>query len=167
MITYISGGERSGKSSFAQDLALQHSDQPVYLATAKVWDNSFKERVERHQKDRDQRWTNIEEQFNLSQVLPSNRVVVIDCVTLWLTNYFSREKSNRDLALDAAKLEFENLKSYQGHLIFISNEIGMGLHANSIVGRDFVELQGWMNQVIAKQADEAYFMVSGLSLKIK
>lgn len=167
MITYISGGERSGKSSYAQNLALELSDEPIYLATAKAYDGNFEERIKRHQAERDERWTNIEERFELSKVLPSNRVVVIDCVTLWLSNYFSKTKGNRDESLQLIKNEFKKLKDYQGHLIFISNEIGMGTHADTQIGRDFVEVQGWINQHIAKNADEAFFMVSGLPLKLK
>lgn len=167
MITYISGGERSGKSSYAQQMALGLSENPVYLATARVYDGNFEERVKRHQAERDERWTNIEEPVALSQSLPLNRVVVIDCVTLWLSNFFSKTKSNRDEALKLAKAEFEKLKVYPGHLIIISNEIGMGLHGETQIGRDFVELQGWMNQYIAKTADEAYLMVSGLPIKMK
>lgn len=167
MITYISGGERSGKSSYAQKMALELSDNPIYLATAKAYDGNFEERIKRHQSERDERWTNIEERFELSQVLPDNRVVVVDCVTLWLSNYFSKTKGKRDEALALAKTEFEELKKYNGHLIFISNEIGMGTHAETQIARDFVEVQGWMNQHISKSADEAYFMVSGLPLKLK
>ncbi|WP_422362390.1 bifunctional adenosylcobinamide kinase/adenosylcobinamide-phosphate guanylyltransferase [Reichenbachiella sp.] len=167
MITYISGGERSGKSSYAQKMALELSDNPIYLATAKAYDGNFEERIKRHQAERDERWTNIEERFELSSVLPSERVVVIDCVTLWLSNFFSKTKGKRDETLELVKTEFEKLKDYKGNLIFISNEIGMGTHADTQVGRDFVEVQGWINQHIAKAADEAYFIVSGLPLKLK
>ena len=167
MITYISGGERSGKSGFAQNLALELTNEPVYLATAKIWDSDFKARIARHQADRDERWTNVEEHIHLSKVLPTQRIVVIDCVTLWLTNLFSKFKSDKNKAFEYATQEFNQLLKYNGHLIFISNEIGMGLHAHEKVSRDFVELQGWTNQLIAKKADEAYFMVSGLPIKIK
>lgn len=167
MITYISGGERSGKSSYAQKLALSLSDHPVYLATAKVHDGNFKERIKRHQSERDERWINIEEPVELGKVIPENSVVVIDCVTLWLSNIFSKTKANRDEALNMAKQLFEPLLDYDGHLIIISNEIGMGLHADTQLGRDFVELQGWINQYIANGANEAYFMVSGMALKTK
>lgn len=167
MITYISGGERSGKSSYAQKMALELSDQPIYLATAKAYDSNFEERIKRHQAERDERWTNIEERFELSKVLPKDRVVVIDCVTLWLSNFFSKTKGKRDEALELIKAQFDQLKKYEGHLIFISNEIGMGSHADSQVARDFVEVQGWINQHIAQTANQAYFMVSGLPLKLK
>ena len=110
------------------------------MATAKAHDGNFEERIKRHQAERDERWTNIEERFELSQVLPTERVVVIDYVTLWLSNFFSKTKANRDETLELAKAEFDKLKSYQGYLIFISNEIGMGLHGETQVGRDFVEV---------------------------
>lgn len=167
MIIFITGGERSGKSSYAQALALKLTDQPVYLATSKVWDEDFAERVERHRSERDERWTSIEEEISISKVLPENRTVVIDCVTLWLTNYFSKFKGERDTIVEEAKKELNELFKHKGPLIIISNELGMGLHANTKTGRDFVEVQGWINQHIAKSADEVYFMVSGLPLKVK
>ena len=167
MIYYVTGGERSGKSGHAQSLALSLTDSPVYLATAKIWDGSFQERVDRHKADRDERWTNIEEQLEVSKVIPDDRVVVFDCVTLWLTNFFVKFKNDKLESLNAAKEEFDRLKDYNGTLIIISNEIGMGVHAETQIGRDFVELQGWMNQYIAMAADSVTFMVSGLPMKVK
>ena len=87
MIHYISGGERSGKSSFAQKMAEDISKNPFYLATSRIWDEDFKARVKRHISDRDERWTTIEEEKNISAVIPDKATVVIDCVTLWLTNF--------------------------------------------------------------------------------
>lgn len=167
MIHLITGGERSGKSGYAQELALSLTDKPVYLATAKIWDEGFQERVNRHQADRDGRWTNIEEQLEISAVIPLGGVVVFDCVTLWLTNYFVKFKNDKLKSLEAAKSEFDKVKNYNGTLLIISNEIGMGLHGESQMARDFLELQGWMNQYIAKVADSVTFMVSGLPMKVK
>ncbi|UXP32151.1 bifunctional adenosylcobinamide kinase/adenosylcobinamide-phosphate guanylyltransferase [Reichenbachiella agarivorans] len=167
MIIYITGGERSGKSGFAQQLAQDFSDKPYYLATAKKWDQEFEERISRHQSDRDERWTTIEEQIYLGDVLPENTTIVIDCVTLWLTNIFSTQQYERDKSFAQAKEQFLKLIAYEGTLLIISNEIGMGLHADSKMGRDFVELQGWTNQLIAQHADEAYFLISGLAQRIK
>ncbi len=90
MITYIYGGERSGKSGYSQRMALERSDNPVHLATAKVYDGNFEERIKRHQAERDGHWINIEEPLEISRVLPSDRVVVVDCVTLWVSNFFSK-----------------------------------------------------------------------------
>jgi len=167
MIHLITGGERSGKSGYAQKLAEEMSDDPIYLATAKVWDDGFKSRVKRHQADRDSRWQTIEEQTKLSSVLPDNRVVLIDCVTLWLTNYFSQYKGDKERCLEEAKAEFEKLQNYDGTLIIITNEIGMGVHAHNQSTRDFVELQGWVNQHIAKHASKVTLMVSGIPMKMK
>lgn len=167
MIYYITGGERSGKSSYAQKLAESLSDTPYYLATARIWDKDFQKRVDRHVSDRDQRWTTIEEEKDISNVIPENSVVVIDCVTLWLTNYFVDTKYDVQKSLNLAKDEISKLKKINATLIIISNEIGMGIHSEHESGRKFTELQGWTNQEIAKVADKAFFMVSGLALQLK
>ncbi|WP_103072235.1 bifunctional adenosylcobinamide kinase/adenosylcobinamide-phosphate guanylyltransferase [Aquimarina sediminis] len=167
MLYYITGGERSGKSSYAQDLALQLSDSPYYLATSRVWDDNHRQRIDRHIAERDKRWTSIEEEKEISKVIPDHTVVVIDCVTLWLTNYFVDTKNDIKASLSQAKEEFDKLLTINATLIIISNEIGMGVHATTEVGRKFTELQGWMNQHIAKHADRATLMVSGIPVEIK
>ncbi|HAS45436.1 MAG TPA: adenosylcobinamide kinase/adenosylcobinamide phosphate guanyltransferase [Microscillaceae bacterium] len=166
-IYYITGGQRSGKSSYAQNLALELSNTPVYLATSRIWDADHRKRIERHQADRDERWTNIEEEKHVSQLDLHQKVVVMDCVTLWLTNFFSDSKYDVGQSLDAAKAEFDCLITQDFTLIIISNEIGMGLHAESEAGRKFTDLQGWMNQYIAQKSQYATLMVSGLPVKIK
>ncbi|AUC15198.1 adenosylcobinamide kinase/adenosylcobinamide phosphate guanyltransferase [Tenacibaculum sp. SZ-18] len=167
MIYYITGGERSGKSNYAQQLAESLSDTPYYLATSRIWDEDFKTRVKRHVTDRDERWTTIEEEKLISQVIPDNGTVVIDCVTLWLTNFFMDTNNNIEECLIQAKKEISQLSKLNATIIIISNEIGMGLHAQTESGRKFTELQGWINQFIAKTADKAIFMVSGLPLTLK
>jgi len=167
MIYLITGGERSGKSSHARELALKLSDSPIYVATARKWDADFEQRIKRHQNERDQRWTNIEEEKQLGKLALNNQVVVIDCVTLWLTNFYTDNNFQIEESLNDAKSEFDALKLKQGIFIIISNEIGMGVHAQTEIGRKFVELQGWMNQYIAKNADEVILMVSGIPVKIK
>ncbi|CAM1340800.1 Adenosylcobinamide kinase /adenosylcobinamide-phosphate guanylyltransferase [Tenacibaculum litoreum] len=167
MIYYISGGERSGKSSYAQKLAESLSDTPIYLATSRIWDEDFKQRVDRHISDRDERWTTVEEEKWLSKVISEKQTVVVDCVTLWLTNFFVDTKYDIEKALEIAKEEINKLVEIDANIIIISNEIGMGLHANSESGRKFTQLQGWTNQHIAKLADKAIFMVSGLPLTLK
>ena len=167
MIHYITGGERSGKSNYAQELALQFTDNPVYIATSRIWDKDHQKRIDRHVLDRDKRWTSVEEEKKLSNVIEPEKTYVIDCVTLWLTNFFVDHKNNVDLALFEAKNEFNKLLNSDATIIIISNEIGMGVHAQTEIGRKFTELQGWINQHIAKHADKATFMVSGLPLKLK
>ena len=167
MIIYISGGARSGKSRFAQERALQLSAEPVYVATAKIWDDDFAERVQRHRDERGPEWTTYEVERDVHQLPLENKVVVIDCVTLWLTNLFMAFDSTIDLSLAAFKAEIDALRALSGTFIIISNEIGMGIHAETAIGRKFTDLQGWANQYVATQADEAIFMVSGLPLYLK
>lgn len=168
-ITLVTGGERSGKSRFAQDMALGETGNPVYLATSRIWDEEFRLRVIRHQKDRGKEWTNVEEEKFLSRHDFNGRVVVIDCVTLWLTNFFfdARDNMQPDSVLAEAKAEFDKFVRPQAHYIFITNEIGMGGVPIDPVQRHFTDLQGWMNQYIASQADEVILMVSGIPLRVK
>lgn len=165
-IILITGGQRSGKSEKAEALALSLSANPVYMATAHVWDDEFYQRVKRHQERRGPQWTNIEEEIQLSRHNLTGRVVVVDCVTLWLTNYLYLN-NDVDEALAAAKSEFDRLAKQNATLIFVTNEIGSGGTSDNAAQRTFTDLQGWMNQYIAQRADEVYFMVSGIEMKIK
>ena len=173
-IILITGGERSGKSSFAEQTALSLSPNPIYLATARVWDDEFRERVRQHQLRRGPEWTNIEEQLKLSTHNVSGRVVLIDCVTLWSTNFFYRDQQSaeQDTAwvgkcLDDIKSEFDRFTAQDATFIFVTNEIGMGGVSANALQRRFTDLQGWVNQYIASKADEVTLMVSGIPVKIK
>lgn len=192
----VTGGCRSGKSSYAQQLSEQLSSQPIYLATAKVFDADFSDRIQRHQSDRGDNWTTIEEELVLSQHCEKfhNRVVLVDCLTLWLTNFMMAEgafsttdaKNNDDdkggnkearagddlsapeRALKKAKEEFKKLvQPWDATYIFVTNEIGSGTHAAEPMTRKFVDCQGWFNQHVAKHADRVYHMVAGVPTLIK
>ena len=167
MIYYITGGQRSGKSSFGQKLALSLSDNPIYLATSRHWDGEYEKRIDRHKADRDERWTNVDEEKYIGKLEFDQRVVLVDCVTLWLTNFFVDTKNDVDQSLQLAKSEFNALTTQNSDFIFISNEIGMGTHAHTEIGRKFTDLQGWMNQFIAEKSDQAWLMVSGIPMKLK
>ncbi|SEA30498.1 adenosylcobinamide kinase /adenosylcobinamide-phosphate guanylyltransferase [Xylanibacter ruminicola] len=162
-IILITGGQRSGKSTKAEELALQLSENPVYLATAHIWDDEFRERVRKHQERRGPEWTNIEEEIYLSKHNLTGRVVVIDCVTLWLTNWLQAS----DNPLEQAKAEFDKFTTPDAIFIFVTNEIGSGGTSTNALQRRFTDLQGWMNQYIAQKADEVILMVSGIPVKIK
>ena len=196
-IILITGGQRSGKSSKAEELALSLSENPVYMATAHIWDEEFQERVRRHQERRGPQWTNIEEEMALSKHDMTGRVVVIDCVTLWLTNILYSEElrvkseefataqdgeadssakgtavANSSLftlnsSLKLAKAEFDKFTEAEATYIFVTNEIGSGGVSDNALQRKFTDLQGWMNQYIAQKADEVILMVSGLPIVIK
>ena len=165
-ILLITGGERSGKSSYAERLAHEWSTSPVYIATAKIWDEEFRRRVERHQKNRGPEWTNIEEEKELSRHDITGREAVNACGTLSCTNYFV-EQPKVSLALEALKQEFDRFTAQDATFIFVTNEIGMGGVSPNAVQRRFTDLQGWMNQYIASKADQVVLMVSGIPVKVK
>jgi len=167
MIIFITGGARSGKSGHAQQMALSLSDNPVYVATAKVWDDDFEKRVKRHQNERDDRWTNYEEHRNVSQLPIENKICIIDCVTLWLSNFFFDSKNDIDASLILFKEQIDALHKMTGTFIIISNEIGMGVHAETETGRKFTDLQGWANQYAAAKAGKVIVMISGIPVTIK
>lgn len=166
-IILVTGGQRSGKSGYAGRLALSLSPTPVYLATSRVWDEEFRQRVLRHQADRGPEWTNIEEEKYLSRHDLDGRVVVIDCVTLWGTNFFFDNDSDVERSLAELKDEFDKLAKQDAYLIFVTNEIGLGGVSPDPIQRKFTDLQGWLNQYIATKADEVVLMVSGIPMKIK
>ena len=166
-IILITGGARSGKSTYAEELALSLAPDPVYLATARIWDEEFHERVRRHQERRGPQWTNIEEEKYLSRHDLAGRVVLVDCLTLWATNFFFDMESDADKALEAMKAEFERFTAQDATFIFVTNEIGMGGTSENALQRKFTDMQGWMNQHVAARADEVVLMVSGIPVKIK
>ncbi len=172
-IILITGGQRSGKSQYAEQLALSLTDHPVYVATAHIWDEEFRQRVQRHQDRRGRQWTNIEEERMLSRHNLTGRVAVIDCITLWCTNFFfdankpAGEQPSVDEALEAIKKEFDRFTAQDATFIFVTNEIGSGGVSTDAIQRRFTDLEGWMNQYVASQADEVFLMVSGIPVKIK
>lgn len=170
-IILITGGQRSGKSCYAERLALSLSENPVYIATAHVWDEEFRERVRIHQERRGKQWTNIEEERYLGKIDIKERVAVIDCLTLWCTNFFYDIENNRENkvsdALEAIEREFDKFTTQDATFIFVTNEIGSGGVSTNASQRHFTDLQGWMNQYAASKADEVILMVSGIPVKIK
>lgn len=147
--------------------AKELSKNPTYLATARNWDTDFENRIKRHQSERSTDWYNIEKEKDLSELALDGKVVVVDCITLWLTNLFVDAKQDVETCLGQFKQDLDSLIRKDCTFIFISNEIGMGLHAETASGRRFTDLQGWANQYVAKKAEEAILMVSGLPLSLK
>ena len=177
-IILITGGQRSGKSEFAEQLALTYDTNPIYLATSRIWDDEFKNRVEMHKARRGDMWENIEEEKYLSNHNVNHRTVVIDCVTLWATNFFfdlqveSMKSAKADAmhvenTLNLLKEEFSKFTNQDATFIFVTNEIGSGGVSENHIQRKFTDVEGWINQFIAKHADEVVMMVSGIPLKIK
>lgn len=193
-IILVTGGQRSGKSTYAEKLALELAagEQAVYMATSRIWDEEFAHRVQLHKDRRGPQWINLEEEKYLGRHNVAGRVVLIDCVTLWSTNFFfdlSTEDSLPDNAggavttmsaqqaqdsatlvertLQQIKAEFEKFTSQDATFVFVTNEIGLSGVSENKVQRQFTDLLGWLNQYIASKADEVVFMVSGIPMKIK
>lgn len=166
-IILVTGGQRSGKSSYAQNLALSLTPNPVYLATSAVWDEEHRQRIERHKADRGSEWTNIEELTELQNIDVEGRVVVIDCVTLWATNFFMANDGRTNESLEQLKDRFTRFTQQNAVFIFVSNEIGLGGISANDLQRHFTDLVGWVNQFIARSADEVVLMVSGIPVQVK
>lgn len=166
-IILVTGGARSGKSRYAEQLALSLAENPCYVATSRIWDEEFAARVRKHQQSRGPRWTNFEKDKFLSELSIGGRVAVIDCMTLWATNFFFDFKSDVEKALEALKNEFDRFTGQDATFIFVTNEIGMGETSANEIQRKFTDLQGWFNQYVASKADRVVLMVSGIPLDVK
>jgi len=163
----ITGGQRSGKSSFAQSYCETHFTDYTYLATCLPLDTELDLRVKKHQQDRSEKWKLIEEGYQISDIHFSEGVTLIDCITLWLTNLFMKYNEDIDMCLSYAKNEILQIQQTHKSIVWVTNEIGLGvipIHAST---RKFCDLQGWVNQFVATQCSEVYFMVSGIPTKIK
>lgn len=169
-MTLVLGGARSGKSAFALASAEKKRGEKYFLATAEVRDLEMKERVSRHQKERPAHWTTVEAPLDLVGILKrenrSGAIVVIDCLTLWLSNLLERRKSDAFVLAKIGQLS-EALDHFSGQSWLVSNEVGAGLVPNTPVGRQFRDLSGVMNQQIAKVADRVYWVVAGLPQRLK
>jgi adenosylcobinamide kinase / adenosylcobinamide-phosphate guanylyltransferase len=188
----ITGGARSGKSGYAQRLCESICESPIYLATSKVWDDDdFQKRIERHQHDRGEQWTTIEEALQPSKHADAfaGKAILVDCLTLWLTNSFVQEgaistssstetndnnkdadfiRSAADRALAAVQAEFDiMIQQWNATFIIVTNEIGSGTHASDDVSRKFVDAQGWLNQYVAARAQRVIHVVCGIPNTIK
>jgi adenosylcobinamide kinase/adenosylcobinamide-phosphate guanylyltransferase len=167
MIVLVLGGARSGKSRHAQQMARLRTPSPVMLATSRAWDDDHAARIARHKTDRGPEWTTIEENKAIARPDLAGRVVVVDCVTLWLTNLCSDAKWDASAAHDAASAELRRAFAIDATWIFVSNELGMAPHAATEAARKFVDVQGFVNQEIAERADAVILMVAGIALAVK
>lgn len=164
---FILGGARSGKSRFAEQLAVNAGGDLHYLATGRAWDDEMEERIGHHQARRGEEWTTHEAPVDIAAVLgrldaPEN-VILIDCLTLWLTNLMM-ENADIEAAFDAL---VSAIASAKAELILVSNEVGLGIVPENRMAREFRDHAGRLHQRIAAIADEVYFVAAGLPLKMK
>lgn len=177
-VQLILGGARSGKSRFAEQLAAASNGDVYYVATATIYDDEMQQRINRHINDRPEHWITIEEPLALAQVLKQHarddRCILVDCLTLWLTNILmlqddGQQKSHvQEKSISAYKTELlDVLASLPGNVILVSNEVGQGIVPMGKLSRRFVDEAGWLHQDIARLAEKVTLIVAGLPMSLK
>lgn len=165
--TFILGGARSGKSALAEKLARESGLLLHYIATGQAWDAEMRERIGQHQNRRGPEWTTIEAPIELTCAITpldfDDNAILIDCLTLWVTNLMMAERDLHEA--------FERLASAiagaKAHIFIVSNEVGLGIVPDNAMARAFRDHAGRLHQKIAAVADEVYFVAAGLPLKMK
>jgi len=174
-VILILGGARSGKSSYAQELAAGLGQKVLYVATAEALDEEMASRIETHKGSRPPTWRTLEVRNNVAKAVEKEtgdaEVVVIDCVTLLLSNLAEGEHPEIEAWEGRAADEINGLvalmKTTPVHFIIVSNEVGLGLVPVYPLGRGFRDIAGWANQVLARNAGEVYFMLAGIPIVLK
>lgn len=172
----VTGGARSGKSTFAEKLCQYCGDEGIYIATAQVYDQEMQDRVQHHQAQRQQtsfQWETMEEPYDLITLLPTlqgTRIVLVDCLTLWLTNVLLRAEDQEDVnAVVMAQIEalVQAAQDFLGTLIFVTNEVGSGIVPEYPLGRQFRDLAGILNRRMAEVCEQVYLVTAGIAMEIK
>ena len=165
-LSLVLGGAASGKSAFAEDLVLRGSDNPIYVATAQVFDDEMAQKVAHHRKTRGTKWITVEEPIDLPGALArakAGQPVLIDCATLWLTNLILGEY---DIA-DHCEALMDAIAACNGPVIIVTNEVGQGIVPENALARRFRNAQGQMNQALAAKADLVVAVMAGLPMTLK
>lgn len=163
----VLGGARSGKSAFAERLVAETGLSRHYIATGRAWDDEMRARIAQHRDDRGDGWETHEEPLALAEriaaVARADRAILVDCLTLWLTNLMLEE---RDIAQEFTGL-CEAIKGAPGKLVFVSNEVGLGIVPENRMAREFRDHAGRLHQKVAALVPDVYFIAAGLPLKMK
>ena len=166
----VTGGCRSGKSQFALDYANRHFRKKLYLATCEALDEEMAKRIEDHKKRRGSDWQTVEEPIHIAEAIRQQgndiEVILLDCITLWLSNLLMRQKRDHEIMSEVNRLR-DSVSQGQASFIFVSNEVGMGIVPVDPLGRRFRDLAGMANQKIAEAAQTVIFMVSGIPISLK
>ncbi len=171
-IIFVTGGARSGKSSFAEQyaakLALSTKGAVVYLATAQAFDDEMSARITRHQDQRPSNWDTIEEPLAIVDAIQSINapILLLDCLSLWVSNLVLADWTDEDI-LKATDQLLQTLAARGGHSLLVSNEVGFGIVPDNALARRYRDTLGWVNQKAAAASAEAYLLVSGLTLTLK
>ena len=163
----VLGGARSGKSAFAERLVLSGKGRAHYIATGRAWDDEMRDRISEHRDRRGDEWTTHEEPLSLTDRLQQldspDKFILVDCLTLWVTNLMM---DNRDMPAEFEAL-CRHLSVAKAQLVFVSNEVGLGIVPDNRMAREFRDHAGRLHQNVAEVANEVYFIVAGLPLKMK
>lgn len=163
----VLGGARSGKSRYAQQRAEALPGELIFIATAQALDEEMAARIARHRADRGKRWHTIEAPLDIAAAIAAesrpDRVVLVDCLTLWASNLMFAERDHREQAKQLA----EAIEDAAGPVILVANEVGLGIVPDNALARRFRDVAGEINQIVAAAAHEAVFMAAGLPLKLK
>ena len=170
-LTLVLGGARAGKSTYAEELA-KAGDRVLFVATAEALDEEMTTRIQAHKQGRPSEWDTLEEPLHLvpamKSLLPDYDTVLLDCVTLWVTNLLVQDRTPESVDIPAEARNLLDLYRDQGaSWIVVSNEVGLGLVATTKLGRLFTDELGRVNQMVAAEADEVIFMAAGLPLTLK
>lgn len=164
----VLGGARSGKTAFAERLALRAGARPVYLATAEALDGEMRDRVQSHQASRAGRFATIEEPQALSHAIlkagQNHDVILVDCLTLWITNLLV---ANGDVATAVSELCATLVEFRQAKVVLVSNEVGLGIVPDNAMARTFRDLAGSAHQRLAEVCEDVYFVAAGLPMTLK
>ncbi|RVU86493.1 bifunctional adenosylcobinamide kinase/adenosylcobinamide-phosphate guanylyltransferase [Leucothrix sargassi] len=167
--TLVLGGARSGKSAYAEKLATQSGHTVIYMATAEVRDKAIEERVRLHQASRPSEWKTVNSPTALASTLEAhaadNVTILVDCLTMWVTNLLCAEDKQL-LASEVAALH-KVLRTLPGQIIFVSNEVGMGIIPMGELTRDYVDIAGKLHQDIAAEVEQVVLVVAGLPMVLK
>lgn len=173
MIHFILGGARSGKSRYAEQYAKNNGNDVVYIATADAYDDEMKRRIKQHKNQRPAHWVTIEEPLHLGQILEqndqSNRVFLVDCLTLWLSNVLFKgvETANEARFSKEKDQLMDVLTNLQADIILVSNEVGQGITPANAMSRRFVDEAGSLHQAISALSNQVTFVTAGLPLQLK
>lgn len=166
-IYLITGGVRSGKSKLGLTLA-EKAGKPYFIATAEAGDDEMKKRIINHRNERSEKWTTIEEKYDIGNAVVEackngSDLIIIDCITLWVTNLMLSEKDIDEYLRNLKDV----LKKDIPDVVIVTNEVGLGVVPESKLGRDYRDEIGRVNQGLAEVATDVFFMVSGIPMKIK
>jgi len=170
-IVFVIGGCRSGKSTYAMQIAeTEPAEQKIFIATCVPQDDEMKQRVARHQKERSQTWVTVEAPLGLPQAIEQNsrrgNVILVDCLTLWVSNLLMESGDENKIA-DATSQLIEALEKAAGPIVLVSNEVGSGIVPENQLARQFRDITGWVNQAVAECASKVVWMVAGIPVTVK